>query len=114
MVISGHRHIGLHHQTIGGVEYFVVPSINSHPMRYSLFELDSAGLKWTTPRVGVEESLHEIARDGLLRTWWFAKLNERVKQELLGFYENEPDRTGILLFESLQELYPDSLPVYRG
>lgn len=99
MVISGHRHIGLHYLKLGGVPYFVVPSINSYPMRYVLFELQSARMKWTTPQVEVGKALHEKAREGLLRAPWFVGLGQQQKRELLAFYENEMARSGALLLE---------------
>lgn len=96
MVISGHRHIGLHHRVIGGVAYFVVPSINSHPMRYSLFDLVPGRIQWTTPSMGVSEELHKEALDGLLRTPWFTPLDTASRQQLLAFYENNSGRKGVL------------------
>lgn len=96
MVISGHRHIGLHHRLIDGVAYFVVPSINSYPMRYSLFELVPDHIQWTTPGVGVSEELHRDALDGLLRTPWFTPLDPPSRQQLLQFYENDSCRKGVL------------------
>lgn len=96
MVISGHRHIGLHYRVVDGVAYFVVPSINSYPMRYSLFELVPDHIQWTTPDVGVSEELHGEAFDGLLRTPWFTVLDPASRDQLLQFYENNSDRKGVL------------------
>ncbi|MCI5224341.1 MAG: Tat pathway signal protein, partial [Candidatus Electrothrix sp. AR4] len=39
VVLSGHRHIGLHLKELNNVNYFTIPSLNSHPMRYAVFTL---------------------------------------------------------------------------
>ncbi|MGW8194589.1 MAG: metallophosphoesterase family protein [Desulforhopalus sp.] len=96
MVISAHRHIGLHHRLLAGVPYFVVPSINSYPMRLSLFTLQTGKIGWTTPSLGVDEALHSEAREGLLRTRWFAGIDDAARRELLRFYENDQYRSGVL------------------
>lgn len=101
MVISGHRHIGLRYRSVGGVNYFVVPSINSHPMRYSIFELGPTGINWQTPQVAVGDMYHQLARQGLLDTSWFTERNTKEKEELLSFYEAELNRTGVLQFDTL-------------
>lgn len=96
MVISGHRHIGLRNSVIDGVAYFVAPSINSYPMRYSLFELVPGNIKWTTPDLRVSKEFHKEALDGLLRTPWFSTLDSLSRQQLLQFYENNSGRKGAL------------------
>ncbi|MGC9363706.1 MAG: metallophosphoesterase family protein [Fidelibacterota bacterium] len=71
VVISGHRHIGLRYKEESGVNYFVTPSINSYPMRYSVFTLSRFAISWKTPMVAVPETVHLDARANLLKaTWW--------------------------------------------
>ncbi len=93
VVLSGHRHVGLRHKEIDGVNYFVVPSLNSHPMRYAVFTLTPQGITWKTPLVGAAESVHLEARENLLdNTWWRGKgVKERNPENdaaVLDFYEN--------------------------
>ena len=74
VVISGHRHAGLRHKEIAGVNYFLVPSINSHPMRYAVFTLTPQSIAWKTPMASVAEPVHLEARENLLDdTWWREK-----------------------------------------
>ncbi|SDP32831.1 3',5'-cyclic AMP phosphodiesterase CpdA [Desulforhopalus singaporensis] len=94
MVISGHRHIGLRFQCRNGVPYFVVPSINTYPLRYVMLTLDAEGIGWRTFPVSVAEGCHEKARLGLLASSSFAGLDEQQKKKLLLFYENSAQRTG--------------------
>ena len=95
VVVSGHRHIGLRRKQSGGVNYFVVPSLNSHPMRYSVFTVSNRSIAWKTPMVDVPETLHVQARANLLdATFWRAtQLEERTPENdaaVLRFYENNP------------------------
>lgn len=73
VVISGHRHIGLRFKEENGVNYFVTPSINSYPLRYSVFTLSRFAISWKTPMVAVPETVHLEARENLLAAkWWRA------------------------------------------
>jgi len=95
VVVSGHRHIGLHRKESGGTNYFVVPSLNSHPMRYGLFTLSNRSIAWQTPMVRLPETLHLQARKNLLdATFWRATQFEESTAEndaaVLRFYENNP------------------------
>ena len=93
VVLSGHRHVGLRHKEINGVNYFVVPSLNSHPMRYAVFSLTPQSIAWKTPMVRVAEPVHLEARENLLdNPWWREnRLQERNPENdaaVLDFYEN--------------------------
>ena len=93
VVISGHRHIGLNLQTLGGVSYFVVPSVVSHPMRYSVFTISNESIAWKTPMVCMDESAHLEARRNLLDElpWRPASLSARNAKNdaaMLALHEN--------------------------
>jgi 3',5'-cyclic-AMP phosphodiesterase len=93
VVLSGHRHIGLHHAEENGVNYFVLPSLNSHPMRYTVFSLSPQSISWKTPMVSVAESVHLEARENLLQeTSWrqmeFSQRNPANDSSVLQLFEN--------------------------
>lgn len=95
VVISGHRHIGLRSKEENSVNYFVVPSLNSHPMRYSVFTLTPQSISWKTPMVTVPETVHLEARNNLLKAnFWrgeqFKTRDVANDQAVLNFYE-KPD-----------------------
>lgn len=93
VIISGHRHIGLNYKELAGVNYFAVPSINSHPMRYTLFELTHQSISWKTPMVGLPVKVHMEARENLLNAeWWratqYKNRNSFTDNQVLSLYEN--------------------------
>jgi len=95
VVISGHRHIGLRSKEENGVNYFVVPSLNSYPMRYSVFTLTPQSISWKTPMVTIPETVHLEARNNLLKAdfWRGEQLKTRNvanDQAVFNFYE-KPD-----------------------
>ncbi len=99
VVITGHRHIGLNYKELNGVNYFAVPSLNSYPMRYSVFNLSNRSLAWKTQMVSVPESAHLEAKNNLLSaTWWreaqFADRTPGSDTSVLDFYENNRMITG--------------------
>ncbi|EFK07501.1 Tat pathway signal sequence domain protein [delta proteobacterium NaphS2] len=95
VAISAHRHIGLNTKEVRGVNYFIAPSVNSHPMRYTVFSITNQRISWKTPMVPVPETVHLEARENLLNAkWWRAsQYSERSAsndQMVLRFYENDP------------------------
>lgn len=93
VVLSGHRHIGLHRAEENGVNYFVLPSLNSHPMRYTVFSLSPQSISWKTPMVSVAESVHLEARENLLKeAFWrpqeFLERSPDNDAAALQLYEN--------------------------
>jgi predicted phosphodiesterase len=99
IVISGHRHIALNLKEINGVNYFVSPSVNTHPMRYTIYDITQNGLSWQTPAVPMPTAEHLQARENLLdATWWrasqFADRNSFNDMEVLSLYENNGMRMG--------------------
>ncbi|WP_267927128.1 metallophosphoesterase family protein [Desulfolithobacter dissulfuricans] len=93
IAFSGHRHIGLHTRELNSVQYFALPSLNSHPMRYSIFTVTHEQLSWKTPMVGVSEATHLAARQALLQaSWWrdqqYRESSPANDMAVLGFYEN--------------------------
>ena len=95
-VLSGHCHVGLRHRRVKGIDYFITPSINSYPMRYTLFQLGGRGICWTSPDVPVEKSLHQRAKKGLLRASWLPDLLHKTGGKALAYYENSRQRHGCL------------------
>ena len=99
MVIAGHRHIGFNIKELGGVNYVASPSVNSHPMRYTVYDVSRTGFAWQTPAVPVATAVHLEARENLLNaTWWrasqFAERNSINDMEVLALYENNGLRMG--------------------
>lgn len=99
IAMSGHRHIGLRERDLNGVHYFALPSLNSHPMRYSVFTLSNEKVSWKTPMVAVDEATHLQARESLLQaTWWrderYRRKSSHNDMEVLRFYENNSEVIG--------------------
>ncbi|MCI5146841.1 MAG: Tat pathway signal protein, partial [Candidatus Electrothrix sp. AR3] len=95
VVLSGHRHIGLRLAEVYGVNYFTLPSLNSYPMRYTVFSLSNQAISWKTPMVSVSDSVHLEARQHILDGgWWrdtqFEKRTPHNDAAVLRFYENNP------------------------
>ena len=93
VAISGHRHIGLNYKELNGVNYFIAPALNSHPMRYSVFTISNEAISWKTPMVSVPASTHLEARNNLLdAAWWrasqFKERNYFNDNAVLQLYEN--------------------------
>ncbi len=93
VAISGHRHIGLNYKELNGVNYFIAPALNSHPMRYSVFTVSNDAISWKTPMVAVPTSAHLEARNNLLNSaWWrasqFKERNYFNDNAVLQVYEN--------------------------
>ena len=95
VAISAHRHIGLNTKEFRGVNYFIAPSVNSHPMRYTVFSITNQRISWKTPMVPVPETVHLEARENLLNAkWWrasqYSERNASNDRMVLRFYENDP------------------------
>lgn len=93
VVFSGHRHIGLNVKTEKDVNYFTVPSINSYPMRYSVFDITLEKINWKTPMVSLPAPVHVEARKNLLAAdWWrnsqYRQPSVENDKKVLDFYEN--------------------------
>ena len=93
VAVSGHRHIGLHARELNKVNYFVVPSLNSHPMRYAVFTVTPDRISWKTPMVPVSEAKHLEAREALLNSkWWrdeqYTRRTANNDNAVLNLYEN--------------------------
>ena len=103
LVINGHRHIGLNVKELNGVNYFTVPSTNSHPMRYSVFTLSPQAVAWKTPMVTIPETAHWEARKNLLNNkYWrqtqFKERNAVNDCAVLQFFENNQRMFGSIKF----------------
>lgn len=92
VVLSGHRHVGLNYRKEDGVTYFVLPSINSYPMRYTVFNICSERLSWKTPMIRLPVNVHLEAKNNLLKAkWWrdseFKSRNPENDKQVLDLYE---------------------------
>lgn len=101
IALSGHRHIGLRARELNGINYFALPSLNSHPMRYSVFNVSHEQITWKTPMVTLDEKTHIEARNGLLNAkWWRAEQYQKPSSfndiAVLRYYENNDDIVGQL------------------
>ena len=81
------------------MRYFIAPALNSHPMRYSVFNISNQAIAWKTPMVSVSESNHLEARENLLKAkWWRATQFEESSSfndtAVLQFYENNSMTVG--------------------
>jgi len=94
VVISGHRHIGLRARRLNDIDYLTLPSINSYPMRYTIFDLNRNELKWKTIPVPIEPQLHRKAKSNLINADWIESLNKMDLDQILRFYENNIQTTG--------------------
>jgi len=99
VVISGHRHIALNLKELNGINYFASPSVNTHPMRYTVYDMNQNGISWQTPSVPMTTAQHLEARENLLGAkWWrasqFAERNAFNDMEVLSLYENNGMRMG--------------------
>ena len=95
VVFSGHRHIGLRIMRLGCIHYMTLPSVNSYPMRYALFQLSGREISWKTPDVPVTSVLHRMARKGLISEPWVSSLNKMSETEIISFYENNELTRGL-------------------
>ncbi len=94
LVVSGHRHIGLRRKRLNNINYFTLPSINSHPMNFTVFELNNNELRWKSVPVPVDRSLHSTAKSLLLKAPWIESLNQMTRDEIVVFYENNQQQVG--------------------
>ena len=98
IVLSGHRHIGLHTRCMNGVCYFTLPSINSYPLSYTLFTLSRQEVAWETSKVSVCRDVHQQAKENLLKACqaggeWLPG-DTGCGQDLLDFYEHSAMQSG--------------------
>ncbi|MFV0422017.1 metallophosphoesterase family protein [Oleidesulfovibrio sp.] len=105
VVISGHRHIGLNLRQINGVNYFTSPSVNSHPMRFTIYDINKDGISWQTQRVPMPTQFHLSARENMLNsTWWrqseCAERNSFTDEQVLDLYENNAMQMGSMKLKS--------------
>ncbi len=86
VVITGHRHIGLRHKVVNGVNYIVCPSAVSYPNQYTLFTLTPTKLSYETKWVPVEEETIKQAKKNLLKAEWWRPTGAS-DEEMLAFFE---------------------------
>lgn len=86
VVVTGHRHIGLRHKEVNGVNYIVCPSAVSYPNQYTLFKLTPTNISYETKWVPIEKEIIEQAKANLLKAEWWRPTGASDK-EMLTFFE---------------------------
>ncbi len=73
LVLTGHRHIGLRHKEINGVNYIVNPPTISYPNQYTIYTLTPDSISYETKWSPVEKEVIDTAKANLLGkpgNWW--------------------------------------------
>ena len=97
LVLTGHRHIGLRHQKVNGVNYIVNPAAVSYPNQYTIYTLTPTSVSYETKWVPVEKEIIETAKANLLGkpgNWWRpsdAPVGAEGDKAMLAFFEGPGD-----------------------
>lgn len=86
LVLSGHRHIGLRHKSLNGVNYFVNPAAVSYPNQYTLYTVTPHGVNYETKWVPIEKQIIEKAKANLLKAAWW-RPTDATDEAMLAFFE---------------------------
>ena len=73
LVLTGHRHIGLRHQKINGINYIVNPAAVSYPNQFTIYTLTPDSISYETKWVPVEKEIIATGKANLLGkpgNWW--------------------------------------------
>ena len=92
VALTGHRHIGLRHQKVNGVNYIVNPAAVSYPNQYTIYTLTPSSISYETRWVPVEKKIIETAKANLLGkpgNWW--RPTGADDKEMLAFFEGPGD-----------------------
>jgi len=92
VALTGHRHIGLRHQKVNGVNYIVNPAAVSYPNQYTIYTLTPSSISYETRWVPVEKKIIETAKANLLGkpgNWW--RPTDASDKEMLAFFEGPGD-----------------------
>ena len=95
VVLTGHRHIGLRHKEINGINYIVNPAAVSYPNQYTIYTVTPTSLSYETIWVPVDKEIIEKAKANLLKAEWWRPSDAPVGPEgdkvMLGFFEGPGD-----------------------
>ena len=92
VVLTGHRHIGLRHKNVNGVNYIVNPAAVSYPNQYTIYTLTPTRISYETRWVPVEKKVIDTAKANLLGKpgeWW--RPTGADDKEMLAFFEGPGD-----------------------
>ena len=90
LVLTGHRHIGLRHKTVNGVNYIVNPASVSYPNQYTIYTLTTTSVSYETKWVPIEKEIIEKAKANLLKAAWW-RPTDASDQDMLAFFEGPGD-----------------------
>jgi len=108
LVLTGHRHIGLRHQKINGINYIVNPAAVSYPNQFTIYTLTPDSISYETKWVPVEKEIIATGKANLLGkpgNWWRpsdAPVGPEGDKVMLKFFEGPGD----LLKKGTIELKP--------
>ncbi|MBC8427068.1 MAG: metallophosphoesterase [Deltaproteobacteria bacterium] len=108
LVLTGHRHIGLRHQKINGINYIVNPAAVSYPNQFTIYTLTPDSISYETKWVPVEKEIIATGKANLLGkpgNWWRpsdAPVGAEGDKVMLTFFEGPGD----LLKKGTIELKP--------
>jgi len=97
VVLTGHRHIGLRHKEINGINYIVNPPAISYPNQYTIYTLTPDSISYETKWVPVEKELIDTAKANLIGAsgnWWRgsdAPIGPEGDKVMLEFFEGPGD-----------------------
>ena len=90
LVLTGHRHIGLRHKKVNGVNYIVNPAAVSYPNQFVLYTVTPTSVSYETKWVPVEKKIIEEAKANLLKAKWWRPTGAS-DQEMMAFFEGPGD-----------------------
>ena len=86
LVLTGHRHIGLRHKKVNGINYIVHPAAVSYPNQYTLYTLTPTKVRYETKWIPIEKEIIDAAKANLLKADWWRPTDATDKQ-MLEFFE---------------------------
>jgi len=101
VVLTGHRHIGLRHQKVNGVNYIVNPAAVSYPNQYTIYTLTPSSISYETRWVPIDKETIEKAKANLIKDKWWSPTGAS-DEEMLAFFEG----SGPLLKKGTIQLKP--------
>ena len=102
-VLTGHRHISTRYQEVGGIFHIVHPSISTYPMRFTIYDMTSQGLKYSVKDVPASAEILALAKKNFLADSWWRDADQpntpEGNRKYLEFYESPSTMTGSVKFK---------------
>ncbi len=102
-VFSGHRHISTRYQEVDGIYHIVHPAISTYPMRYTVYDMTSKGLKYEVKDVPASAEVWELARKNFLADKWWRDVDQpdtpEGNRKYLDLYESNWTAKGEIAFK---------------